>query len=71
MDAFDLWKGKVLLILSEDDTAFTPACKQGLIDLVPEPAVVTDLAGGQLALMVRLEDYVKLVTKFVKAQTGG
>lgn len=70
-DDFAPWKGKVLLILSEDDTTFTPACKQDLIDLMPEPAVVTDLTGGHLALMVRLEDYVQLVTKFIKAQTGG
>lgn len=70
-DDFALWKGKVLLILSEDDTTFTPACKQDLIHLMPEPAVVTDLTGGHLALMVRLEDYVELVTKFINAQTGG
>ncbi len=59
-----------MLILSEDGITFTPVCKD-LIDLMPEPAVVTDLIGGHLTLMVRLEDYVKLETKFIKAQTGG
>ena len=66
---FAPWAGRVLLILSEDDATFSPACKQDLIDLMPEPAVVTDLTGGHLALMVRLEQYAELVTEFIKAQT--
>ena len=61
----------MMRILSEDGITFTPVCKKDLIDLMPEPAVVTDLIGGHLTLMVRLEDYVKLETKFIKAQTGG
>ena len=59
----------MLLILSEDDTTFTPACKQDLIDLMPSPTVVTHLTGGHLALMVRLEQYADLVTGFIKART--
>ena len=50
---------------------FLPACREDLIALMSSPTVVTDLTGGHLALMVRLEDYVQLVTKFIKAQTGG
>ena len=53
----------MLLILSEDDTTFTPACREDLIALMPSPTVVTDLTGGHLALMVRLEQYADLVTK--------
>ena len=68
-DDFAPWKGRVLLILSEDDTTFTPACKQDLIDLMPSPTVVTHLTGGHLALMVRLEQYADLVTGFIKART--
>ena len=67
-DDFAPWKGRVLLILSEDDTTFTPACKQDLIDLMPSPTVVTHLTGGHLALMVRLEQYADLVTGFIKAR---
>ena len=52
----------MLLILSEDDTTFTPACREDLIALMPSPTVVTDLTGGHLALMVRLEQYADLVT---------
>lgn len=66
---FAPWAGRVLLILSEDDTTFSPACKRDLIDLMPDPTVVTDLTGGHLALMVRLEQYAELVTEFIKART--
>ena len=59
----------MLLIVSEDDTPFTPACREDLIALMPSPTVVTDLTGGHLALMVRLEQYADLVTKFILERT--
>ncbi len=65
---FATWDGKILLILSEDDTTFTPACKQDLIDLMPGATVVTDLEGGHLALLVRLERYAELVTAYIAAR---
>ncbi len=68
-DDFAPWEGRVLLILSEDDTTFTPACREDLIALMPSPTVVTDLTGGHLALMVRLEQYADLVTKFILERT--
>ena len=68
-DDFAPWEGRVLLILSEDDTTFTPACREDLIALMPSPTVVTDLCGGHLALMVRLEQYADLVTKFILERT--
>ncbi|MDO4293444.1 MAG: alpha/beta hydrolase [Eubacteriales bacterium] len=66
-DDFAPWEGKVLLILSEDDATFPPACKQDLIALMPHPTVITDLTGGHLALLVRLESYADLVTGFIQA----
>lgn len=62
------WEGRVLLVLSEDDTTFTPTCKKDLIDLMPKPTVVTNLTGEHLALMVRLDEYAELVTKFIKTR---
>ena len=59
------WGDKVLLILSEDDTTFNQSCKDSLIAIMPHPTVVTNLTGGHLALMVRLERYAKLVTKYI------
>lgn len=66
---FALWKGKTLLILSEDDDTFSLACKQDLIDLMPGATVVTNLSGGHLALLVRLEQYAELVTNFIETRT--
>ena len=66
---FAPWEGRVLLILSEDDTTFTPACRNDLIALMPHPTVVTDLTGGHLALLVRLDEHANLVTDFIKART--
>lgn len=68
-DDFATWEGRVLLILSRDDTTFTPACKYDLINLMPNPTVVERLTGGHLALMVRLEDYIDLVTEFIKTRS--
>lgn len=60
------WDDKVLLILSEDDTTFNQACKDALIAIMPHPTVVTNLTGGHLALMVRLERYAELVTEYIR-----
>lgn len=65
---FTPWKGRVLLILSEDDHTFNDASKKALIDIMPEPKVVTDLTGGHLALLVRLESYAELVSDFIRGR---
>ena len=66
---FTRWDDKVLLILSEDDTTFNQACKDALIAIMPNPTVVTNLTGGHLALMVRLERYAELVTEYIRERT--
>lgn len=62
---FVRWRGKVLLILSEDDLTFNQACKDSLIAVMPEPAVVTDITGGHLALLVKLDKYAATVAEFI------
>ena len=42
-----------------------------MIDLMPDPTVVTGLTGGHLALMVRLEQYAQLVTGYILERTLG
>lgn len=64
-DDFTRWEGKVLLILSEDDHTFNQACKDSLIAVMPNPAVVTDITGGHLALLVKLDKYASVVTEFI------
>ena len=48
---------------------FLPACREDLIALMSSPSVVTDLTVGHLALMVRLDEYADLVTKFILDRT--
>ena len=63
---FLAFENKVLLILSEDDHTFNQPCKDLLIHIMPNPKVVTNLTGGHLALLVRLDSYAELVTDFIK-----
>ena len=64
-DDFLPFRDKVLLILSQDDKTFPEDVKQSLIDIMPEPTVVTGLEGGHLALLVRLKEYIRTVTEFI------
>ena len=48
---------------------FLPACREDLIALRSSPTVVTDLTGGHLALMVLLDEYADLETKFILDRT--
>lgn len=56
---------KVLLILSDDDKTFNDNTKQSLINLMPNPTVVTDLGGGHLGALMQIEKYAELVTDYV------
>ena len=61
----------MLLILSEDDSTFNQACKDSLVEIMTEPEVVTDLTGGHLALLVKLERYARIVEQYILQRTGG
>ena len=64
-DDFLKFNHKVLLILSEDDNTFNQSCKDALIDVMPNPTVVTDITGGHLALLVKLEKYADTVSDYI------
>ena len=68
-EKFFPWENKVLLILSEDDTTFTQECKDALISVMTNPTVVTNLTGGHLALLVRLDEYSKCVSSYIFDQS--
>lgn len=53
------------LTASNQEMSEPQACKDSLIAVMPEPAVVTDITGGRLALLVKLEKYAKTVTEFI------
>lgn len=68
-ETFVPWDNRVLLMLSEDDTTFTQDCKDALIAVMPNPTVVTNLTGGHLALLFRLEEHVRCITEYISERT--
>lgn len=62
---FSSWDDRVLLILSEDDDTFNQACKDSLIAIMTNPTVVTDITGGHLALLIKLEKYAETVERYI------
>ena len=65
---FAPWDNRVLLMLSADDSTFTQDCKDALIAVMPNPTVVTNLTGGHLALLFRLEEHIQCIAAYVSAR---
>lgn len=62
---FKIWDDKVLLILSEDDNTFNQSCKDSLVHIMTNPTVITDITGGHLALLVKLDKYADSVCDYI------
>ncbi|MCM1060167.1 MAG: alpha/beta hydrolase [Eubacterium sp.] len=62
---FARFNDRVLLILSEDDNTFNQACKDSLTEIMTNPTVVTNITGGHLALLIKLEKYADTVTDYI------
>lgn len=62
---FARWDDRVMLILSEDDDTFNQPCKDSLIAVMSNPTVVTDITGGHLALLVKLDKYADTVSDYI------
>lgn len=67
---FRLWNDRILLILSEDDNTFNQPCKDSLINIMPNPTVITDITGGHLALLVKLDKYADAVCDYILQRAG-
>ena len=50
---------------SLDDTTFPQDCKDALIAVMLNYTVVTNLTGGHLALLFRLEGHIQCITAYV------
>ena len=61
---------RALLILSEDDNTFNQACKDALISVMTNPTVVTNITGGHLALLVKLDKYADTVSDYIKERVN-
>ena len=66
---FEQYKGKVLLILSDDDFTFNDNVKQALINVMPNPQVITDIRGGHLALLLKVDKYIAVIKSFIDRAT--
>ena len=69
MDLLTKEYDRVLLMLSADDATFTQDCKDALISVMPNPTVYTNLTGGHLSLLFRLEEYVEYITAYISERT--
>lgn len=59
------FQNRVLLILSDDDFTFDESIKHALIDIMPSPKVITDIRGGHLALLLKIDKYTNSITSFI------
>ena len=66
-EQFEYLKGRVLLLLSPDDTMFCPECAQSLISLMPQPEVDRSFTGGHMAIFLAPERYSHTAAGFVIA----
>lgn len=66
--SFLRYQNHVLLILSADDLTFNYSVKQALIDLMPNPIVITDICGGHLALLLEIDHYAKAIKDFIESR---
>ncbi len=57
--------GRVLLLLSEDDHTFGEGVKNALVYMMPAPVVRTDISGGHLALLLKIDVYIRTVCSFL------
>ncbi|MCM1102185.1 MAG: alpha/beta hydrolase [Clostridium sp.] len=65
---FAYLKGRVLIIEPDDDPTFTADIKETLIGSMPEPAVVREIPGGHLAMMLDTDGFVKIIDRFMDGQ---
>lgn len=62
---FDPYRGRVLLILSGDDHTFSQACRDALIESMPDADVRCDLLGGHMALFKSPEKMARVIREFI------
>jgi len=65
-DEFEYLKGRVMLILPDDDESFTTQMQMDLTTLFEDPYVVEHVTGGHLAPILQTEKYVKEIDTFMQ-----
>ncbi|MCM1253674.1 MAG: alpha/beta hydrolase [Clostridium sp.] len=67
-DDFTYLKGRVLIIEPDDDKTFTEDIKESLIESMTDPAVVREIPGGHLAMMLDTDGFMNIINDFMDAQ---
>lgn len=62
---FAYFDGKVLHLLSKDDNTFSEGIKAGLTEMMTNPEVSTEPDGGHLALILKIDDFITQVSRFI------
>jgi len=70
-EEFAYLKGKVMLILPDDDDTFTPNMQRALISLFDNPYVVEHIIGGHLAPIMQTEQYSMKIEDFIGKRIEG
>jgi pimeloyl-ACP methyl ester carboxylesterase len=63
---FSYLKGKVLLILPENDESFTLEMQKNLINMMPESIIVEGVDSGHISTLIEVERYVEEIRKFLE-----
>lgn len=66
---FEPFRGRVLLLLSDDDATFGPGVRRALIEIMPDPRMVTDIRGGHMAFLRQTGRYTRAVQAFIASNT--
>lgn len=65
-EEFAYLKGRVLLILPENDDSFTPEMQEDLIAMMPESVVVEGIDSGHISTLLEVERYVEELRRFLE-----
>ena len=59
-------KGRVLLILPENDDSFTPEMQKDLIAMMPESVIVEGIDSGHISTLLEVDRYVEELRRFAE-----
>lgn len=65
-EEFAYLKGRVLLILPENDGSFTPEMQEDLIKMMPESVVVEGIDSGHISTLLEADRYVEELRRFLE-----
>ena len=65
-EEFAYLKGRVLLILPENDDSFTPEMQEDLIAMMPESVIVEGIDSGHISTLLEVDRYVEELRRFAE-----